>query len=82
MDNNKVDNNKEETEVKELLISSGEVASMLGVTVQTVLRWVKMDLIDSILLPSGHRRFRKSDIDIIKNPPDKDKKTRRGNVNE
>lgn len=69
--------NSEESE----LIKIGVAAKELGVNRATLRDWVEKGLIGCIVLPTGHRRFKRSDIEKIKNPekhddnnPVKDKK--------
>lgn len=40
-----------------------QVAGMMGVTTQTVRNYVSEGRIKAIILPSGHRRFYKKDIE-------------------
>ncbi|MEM3714052.1 MAG: helix-turn-helix domain-containing protein [Candidatus Bathyarchaeia archaeon] len=42
-----------------------EVANMLGVTDQTIYRWIKKGLIACIKLPSGHLRISDSQLSKI-----------------
>ncbi len=38
------------------MLTSGDVASLMGVDIHTVRRWFDDKLIDGISLPGGHRR--------------------------
>lgn len=49
------------------LLPIGDVARMLQVNVATVRRWEDAGTIQAIRLPSGHRRFRRGDIDALLN---------------
>lgn len=50
------------------LVSVGEVARYLGVSTDTVRRWARTGRISCIVLPSGHRRFRRADLLHITTP--------------
>jgi excisionase family DNA binding protein len=41
------------------------VAKILNVTATTVSNWARDGLLDCVKLPSGHRRFRREDIDAL-----------------
>lgn len=43
-------------------ISTGEAAAMLGVTSQTIRRYVRDGLLPSFTLPSGDIRVKRSDV--------------------
>lgn len=45
------------------LLTTREVAGQIGVSVETVLRWVKHNAMPAIRLPSGQLRFRQKDLD-------------------
>jgi excisionase family DNA binding protein len=47
------------------LIPIGEVAKLLGVTVGTVRRWNKDGRLSAVRTPTGHRRFRRSDVEAL-----------------
>lgn len=48
------------------LLSPGEVAKMAGVDPTTVTRWAEAGLLPvAFTLPSGHRRYRRSDVDAF-----------------
>lgn len=47
------------------LLTSGDVASALGVGVAVVQEWARDDKIAHITLPSGRYRFRRETIDAI-----------------
>jgi putative resolvase len=44
------------------LVSIGEAARLLGVSVDTLRRWSNEGLIPVTVLPSGYRRYRMEDI--------------------
>jgi predicted site-specific integrase-resolvase len=46
-------------------LKPGEVASRLGVNPKTVSRWARKGKVKCFTLPSGHRRFREGDIDLM-----------------
>lgn len=50
------------------LIMPGEVSRLLGVDKRTVSRWANQGLLKAVILPSGHRRFRRSDVDRVLHP--------------
>ena len=45
------------------LRTAREVADMLGISSETVLRWVRRGLLPAIRLPGGAIRFREGDIE-------------------
>jgi excisionase family DNA binding protein len=45
------------------LLTAREVADVLGVSTETVLRWTRRGDLPAIRLPGGAIRFRKSDLD-------------------
>ena len=45
------------------LLSAREVADMLGMSPETVLRWVRQGKLPAIRLPGGAIRFREDDLD-------------------
>lgn len=47
------------------LLTAGAVAALLHVSDETVRRWAEDKRLPHVLLPSGHRRYRRSDIDKI-----------------
>ncbi len=47
------------------LLSIGEAASTLGVSVDTMRRWDAVGKLIPVRLPSGHRRYRREDIDAL-----------------
>jgi excisionase family DNA binding protein len=49
-------------EVRERLLTPGEVASLFRVDPKTVTRWAAAGRIGSIRTPGGHRRFRESEV--------------------
>jgi excisionase family DNA binding protein len=51
----------------ELLSTSG-AAAVLGVSDETVRRWAEERKIRHVRLPSGHLRFRRSDLDAVLAP--------------
>lgn len=42
-----------------------QAATQLGVTPRTLQRWAESGKFPSIILPSGRRRFRQSDVDAL-----------------
>ena len=44
-------------------MSRVEVAALYGVDAKTVDRWAKQGLIPSLVLPGGHRRYVRADIE-------------------
>lgn len=47
------------------LLTTTEVASLLGVATATVRNYARAHQIDSVKLPSGHRRYRRSDVEAL-----------------
>ncbi|WP_246436703.1 BldC family transcriptional regulator [Streptosporangium saharense] len=54
-------------EATDRLLTPGEVAHIFGVDPKTVNRWSLTGKIPSIRTPSGQRRYRQTDIDILIN---------------
>lgn len=50
---------------KDDLLTAEEAGDLLHVTDETVRRWAKDKRIAHIVLPSGQRRYRRSDIEAI-----------------
>jgi excisionase family DNA binding protein len=46
-------------------LTIGAAALLLGVSVDTVRRWSDDGRLPVTVLPSGHRRYRRSDIDAL-----------------
>ena len=51
------------------LLSTGEVASALGVTINTVKRWAREGEIEAIVLPSGHHRIPRAELERLRHIP-------------
>ena len=51
----------------EILLTPREVAELFGVDPKTVTRWAKAGKLTSIRTLGGHRRFRKSEDDDLRN---------------
>ena len=51
----------------EVLLTPREVAELFGVDPKTVTRWAKAGKLTSIRTLCGHRRFRKSEVDDLRN---------------
>lgn len=49
----------------EPLLKAADVARLLNVNRATLHNWVEAGLLPAVTLPSGHRRYRRSDIDAI-----------------
>jgi excisionase family DNA binding protein len=47
------------------LLTTSRVAKLLGVSQSTVERWIALDRLKAIKLPSGHYRVRRSEVDRI-----------------
>lgn len=47
------------------LLPTGPAARYLGVSDETLRRWAKANRVRVTVLPSGHRRFRRSDLDDV-----------------
>ena len=50
----------------EVLLTPREVADLFGVDPKTVTRWAKAGKLTSIRTLGGHRRFRKSEVDDLR----------------
>ena len=51
----------------EVLLTPREVADLFGVDPKTVTRWAKAGKLTSIRTLGGHRRYRKSEVDDVRN---------------
>lgn len=51
----------------EILLTPREVSELFGVDPKTVTRWAKAGKLTSIRTLGGHRRFRKSEVDDLRN---------------
>jgi excisionase family DNA binding protein len=51
----------------EVLLTPREVAELFGVDPKTVTRWAKAGKLTSIRTLGGHRRFRKSEVEDLRN---------------
>ena len=47
------------------LVSVGTAARMLGVSDDTIRRWADSGQLPAIVLPSGHRRFQRTDVEAL-----------------
>lgn len=47
------------------LIAPAEACAMLGVTDQTLRRWVDLGHLAAVRTPGGHRRYRRSDVEAL-----------------
>ena len=47
------------------MLSTGQVADRLGMTVRTVYRWEKAGRLHAVRLPTGQRRFSASEVDAL-----------------
>jgi excisionase family DNA binding protein len=45
-----------------------EAAALLGVSVKTVRRWEDKGYLSAVRTPSGHRRFRRAEVEALLNP--------------
>lgn len=52
----------------EYTLTSADVASLLSVTDETVRRWAVEGKLSCVTLPSGHRRFRRADVEPFMSP--------------
>jgi excisionase family DNA binding protein len=53
-------------------VTTGEAARILGVSPRTVIAYVDRGLLRARLLPSGHRRFRRVDVEQLRQPEPQD----------
>ena len=56
------------TPAEPALLTIGEAARALGVSVDTIRRWSDDGRITAVVLPSGHRRFHVEDIEALLHP--------------
>lgn len=54
------------------LLTTRKVAKLLSVSQSTVERWIVLDRLKAIKLPSGHYRVRRSEVDRILRDQDSD----------
>jgi excisionase family DNA binding protein len=54
-----------ESQDDDQLLKIGEAGQILNVSPRTLRDWVERGYIECVRLPSGHRRFKKSDIENI-----------------
>ena len=47
------------------LLTSAEAGAVLGVSGKTVARYADAGTLPVVVLPSGHRRYRRSDLDAL-----------------
>jgi excisionase family DNA binding protein len=55
-------------EIEEML-TVGEVARLAGVDPKTVTRWARAGKLRAIRTPGGHRRYRRTDVDVLLKGP-------------
>ena len=51
--------------ISEQLLKIGDVATLLGVTTQTLRNWTNSGYMDAIIGKGGHRRFRRSEVERL-----------------
>jgi|HubBroStandDraft_4_1064222.scaffolds.fasta_scaffold2836688_1 predicted site-specific integrase-resolvase len=49
----------------EELLTPAQVGKALNLDPKTITRWAKKGVIDAVVLPSGHRRYRLSEVQRI-----------------
>lgn len=49
-------------------VTVGEAAAIATVSTDTIKRWEKAGRIESLRTPTGHRRFRRSDVEALLQP--------------
>lgn len=54
--------------MQQALLTPAEAAARLGVHRNTLAQYVKRGRLSAVQLPSGHRRYRVSDLERILNP--------------
>ena len=55
------------------MLRPGEAAEMLGITRQTLTNLADRGILNPVILPSGHRRYKRSEIESILGGIDDDK---------
>lgn len=58
-------NNDTDTNEAKKLLSIGEAANYLGISIDTLRRWGKKEKIETYRSPGGHRYYKKSDLDNL-----------------
>ena len=53
-------------DMRDEILTPGEVAKMFGVDVKTVTRWVEDGKMDCFRTLGGHRRFYRSDVEKLR----------------
>lgn len=61
-------NMTDKPEVGERLIAPTVVAQLLGVTTRTIDRMAKRGDLNAVTLPSGHRRYLRSEVEALAKP--------------
>jgi DNA-binding transcriptional MerR regulator len=51
------------------LLTPGQAAAIAGVTVRTLQRYATQGQIEFVVLPSGHRRYRRESIEALAGVP-------------
>jgi excisionase family DNA binding protein len=52
------------------LLKTTEAATLAGVSIRTLYRWEALGYIAALRTPSGHRRFRRSDVEALLTEPE------------
>ena len=47
------------------LLTAAQVAEILNTSTESVRRWAREGLLAAVTLPSGHKRFRRSDVESL-----------------
>jgi len=47
------------------LLTSGQAAALVSVSIDTIRRWEKAGRIAALRTPTGHRRFRRGDVEQL-----------------
>lgn len=55
--------------MNEEMLTTGDVARRLGVTINTVKRWAREGRIEAVLLPSGHHRIPRAELERLRRRP-------------
>lgn len=51
------------------LLTTGEAALLLGVSIDTVKRYLEQGVLEGRTLPSGHRRLTRDSVDRVRTAP-------------
>lgn len=53
---------------RQVLLTPAQAGEIFGVSGRTMSRWAREGRVPTIVLPSGHRRFRPEDLELVVTP--------------